>query len=85
MGARFGGDMEELSMRETIDTPEGIETLGETEIMGTAGGGLRGEKAQEIAEMLAQERYGKEFYDLPFKLQMEVYEIALDMWDSRGD
>ena len=53
--------------------------------MGTAGGGLRGEKAQEIAEMLAQERYGKEFYDLPFKLQMEVYEIALDMWDSRGD
>jgi len=85
MGARFGGDMEELSMRETIDTPEGIETIGETEIMGTAGGGLRGEKAQEIAEMLAQERYGKEFYDLPFKLQMEVYEIALDMWDSRGD
>ena len=27
MGARFGGDMEELSMRETIDTPEGIESL----------------------------------------------------------
>ena len=28
--ARFGGDMEELSMRETIDTPQGIETLDET-------------------------------------------------------
>ena len=86
MPARFGGDMEEkLSMRETIDTPQGIETLDEKETMQVAGGGLRGEKAQEIAEMLAQERYGKEFYDLPFKLQMEVYEIALDMWDSRGD
>ena len=27
IGARLGGDMEELSMRETIDTPQGIETL----------------------------------------------------------
>jgi hypothetical protein len=41
--------MEELSMRETIDTPQGIETLDETETMQVAGGGLRGEKAQEIA------------------------------------
>ena len=30
IGARLGGDMEELSMRETIDTPQGIETLDET-------------------------------------------------------
>ena len=37
IGARFGGDMEELSMRETIDTPEGIETLKETENMEMAG------------------------------------------------
>jgi len=36
IGARFGGDMEELSMRETIDTPEGIETLKETETMRVA-------------------------------------------------
>ncbi len=35
--ARFGGDMEELSMRETIDTPQGIETLDETETMKMAG------------------------------------------------
>jgi hypothetical protein len=33
IGARLGGDMEELSMRETINTPEGIETLKETETM----------------------------------------------------
>ena len=37
IGARLGGDMEELSMRETIDTPEGIETLKETENMKMAG------------------------------------------------
>jgi len=35
--ARFGGDMEELSMRETIDTPQGIETLDEKETMKMAG------------------------------------------------
>ncbi len=40
-GARLGGDMEELSMRETIDTPEGIETLKETDTMQMAGGGAR--------------------------------------------
>jgi hypothetical protein len=33
MGARLGGDMEELSMRETIDTPQGIETIQDTETM----------------------------------------------------
>ena len=37
IGARLGGNMEELSMRETIDTPEGIETLKETENMKMAG------------------------------------------------
>jgi hypothetical protein len=83
--ARFGGDMEELSMRETIDTPQGIETLDETETMQVAGGGLRGEKAQEIAMQIAEEQYGRDFYDLPFELQMKVYNIALDIWDSRGE
>jgi hypothetical protein len=83
--ARFGGDMEELSMRETIDTPQGIETLDEKETMQVAGGGLRGEKAQEIAMQIAEEQYGRDFYDLPFELQMKVYNIALDIWDSRGE
>mgnify|MGYP003649912382 CR=1 FL=1 len=85
MGARFGGDMEELSMRETIDTPEGIETLQETDTMKMAGGGARGWKAQMLAEDLAQEEYGKDFYDLSQDKQMEIYTIALDMIDSGGE
>jgi len=83
-GARLGGDMEELSMRETIDTPEGIETLKETDTMQMAGGGARGWKAQMLAEDLAQEEYGKDFYDLSQDKQMEIYQIALDMIDSGG-
>jgi len=85
MGARFGGDMEELSMRETIDTPEGIETLQETDTMKMAGGGARGWKAQMLAQDLAQEKYGKDFYDLSEDMQYEIYTIALDMVDSGGE
>ena len=85
MGARFGGDMEELSMRETIDTPEGIETLQDTETMKMAGGGERGWKAQMLAQDLAQEKYGKDFYDLSDDMQHEIYTIALDMSDSGGE
>ena len=98
MGARFGGDMEELSMRETIDTPEGIETLKEEmDVMNEgirkvspdqrrlAGGGARGWKAQMLAEDLAQEEYGMDFYDLSQDKQMEIYTIALDMIDSGGE
>jgi len=84
IGARLGGDMEELSMRETIDTPEGIETLQETDTMKMAGGGARGWKAQMLAEQLAEEQYGKDFYDLSQDKQMEIYQIALDMIDSGG-
>ena len=85
IGARLGGDMEELSMRETINTPEGIETLKETDTMQMAGGGARGWKAQMLAEQLADEQYGKDFYDLPQRTQMEIYQIALDMIDSGGE
>ena len=97
MGARLGGDMEELSMRETIDTPEGIETLTEEmDVMNEglrkvspdqrrfAGGGDRGWKAQMLAEDLAQEEYGKDFYDLSDDEQHQIYTIALDMIDSGG-
>ena len=83
--ARFGGDMEELSMRETIDTPRGIETLQETETMKMAGGGDRGWRAQMLAEDLAQEQYGMEFYDLSQEKQFEIYNLALDMIDSGGE
>ena len=98
MGAKFGGDMEELSMRETIDTPKGIETLTEEmDVMNEgirkvspdqrrlAGGGARGWKAQMLAEDLAQEEYGMDFYDLSQDKQMEIYTIALDMIDSGGE
>jgi hypothetical protein len=56
----------------------------EKENMKVAGGGLRGEKAQEIAMQIAEEEYGQDFYDLPFNLQMKIYEIALQMYDERG-
>ena len=83
--AMFGGDMEKMSMRETIDTPTGIETLKETDTMKMAGGGARGWKAQMLAEDLADEKYGKEFYDLTHEQQMEIYTLALDMIDSGGE
>jgi len=86
--ARFGGDMEEkLSMRETIDTPTGIETIKETDTMKMAGGGERGWKAQMLAQQLVDEKYpGKDldFYDLSQDEQFEIYTIALDMIDSGG-
>ena len=84
--ARFGGDMDmEMSMRETIDTPSGIETIKEKDTMKMAGGGERGWKAQMLAADLAEAQYGKEFYDLTQKQQFEIYNIALDMIDSGGE
>ena len=84
--ARFGGDMDmEMSMRETIDTPSGIETIKEKDTMKMAGGGARGWKAQMLAEDLADEKYGKEFYDLTQEQQFEIYTLALDMIDSGGE
>jgi hypothetical protein len=50
----------------------------------TAGGGDRGWRAQMLAEELAQEQYGKEFYDLTQNQQFKIYNIALDMIDSGG-
>jgi hypothetical protein len=53
--------------------------------MKMAGGGARGWKAQMLAEDLADEKYGKEFYDLTHEQQMEIYTLALDMIDSGGE
>ncbi len=50
-----------------------------------AGGGDRGWKAQMLAQDLAQEKYGKDFYDLSDDMQHEIYTIALDMIDSGGE
>ncbi len=100
MPARFGGDMdpaeimntggdqmfdEKSTLKETIDTPKGIETIKEKETKKMAGGGARGWKAQMVAEDIAQERYGKEFYDLSQALQLEIYSEALDFIDSGGE
>ena len=49
-----------------------------------AGGGDRGMRAQMLAEELAQDEYGKEFYDLTPQQQFKIYTIALDMIDTRG-
>ena len=49
-----------------------------------AGGGDRGWRAQMLAEDLAEEQYGKEFYDLTQEQQFEIYTMALDMIDTRG-
>jgi hypothetical protein len=57
---------------------------GGTENILVAGGGDRGWRAQMLAEDLAQEQYGKEFYDLSHDQQMEIYNIALDMIDTGG-
>jgi len=83
-----GGDQmfdEKSTLKETIDTPKGIETIKEKETMKMAGGGARGWKAQMLAEDWAEERYGREFYDLSQALQMELYGEALDFIDSGGD
>tara|TARA_R100000988_G_scaffold37887_1_gene18910 strand:- start:181 stop:750 length:570 start_codon:yes stop_codon:yes gene_type:complete len=87
--ARFGGDMDmKMSMRETIDTPTGIETIKETDTMEMAGGGTRGMRAQMLAQDLVDEKYpgqDLDFYDLSQEEQFEIYTIALDMIDSGGE
>ena len=83
-----GGDQmfnEKSTLKETIDTPKGIETIKEKDTMKMAGGGARGWKAQMVAEDWAYERYGKEFYDLSQALQLEIYSEALDFIDSGGE
>ena len=83
-----GPVVDQETMAESITLPDGGEeviTDSMTEIEGqTAGGGERGWRAQMLAEELAEEQYGKEFYDLSHDKQMEIYTIALDMIDSGG-
>jgi len=48
-------------------------------------GGYAGDRkmaAQEYAEELAQDKYGKDFYDLPMTVQMDLYQMALDFVDE---
>ena len=91
IGYRLGDEVVEdrETMAESITLPDGGEevvTDSMTEIEGqTAGGGERGWQAQMLAEDLAQEQYGKGFYDLSEDKQYEIYTIALDMIDSGGN
>ena len=84
-GYRFGDEV--IADQEAIvKTPNEEVVINDMEeIQGqTAGGGDRGWRAQMLAEDLAEERYGKEFYDLTQNQQFEIYNIALDMIDSGG-
>ena len=45
----------------------------------------RKERAQMLADQLAEEEFGMDFYDLDIRTQMKVYEIALDMIDEGGN
>jgi len=82
----YGPDVEEVEMMDEEFVGDNELKMEEGVNIGPmAGGGARGWKAQMIAEDLAQEQYGKEFYDLTQDLQMEIYTIALDMVDSGGN
>ena len=74
----------EIMDAEEIITPEYLMKEEGVEIGPMAGGGNRGWRAQMLAEELAEEQYGMEFYDLTQKQQMEIYTIALDMIDTGG-
>ena len=82
----YGPDVEDVEMMDEefvgdneLKMEEGVQ------IGPMAGGGARGWKAQMIAEDLAEEKYGKEFYDLTQEQQFEIYNIALDMVDTGGN
>ena len=69
MDEEFVGD-NELKMEEGVPIQE------------MAGGGERGWKAQMLAEEIAEEEYGKEFYDLTPSLQNKIYNRALQEIDD---
>ena len=74
----------EVMDEEEIITPDYLMKEEGVAIGPMAGGGDRGMRAQMLAEQLAEEQYGKEFYDLTQDQQFEIYTIALDMIDTGG-
>tara|TARA_R100001594_G_scaffold2116_6_gene8620 strand:+ start:4346 stop:6391 length:2046 start_codon:yes stop_codon:yes gene_type:complete len=87
MGVAKGGEVDDSIlevMDEEVITPYDLKMEEGVEIGPMAGGGDRGWRAQMLAEELAEEQYGKEFYDLSHDQQMEIYTIALDMIDTGG-
>ena len=71
------GDID-LGAERMEDTMKQLEQKGQQ----YAGGGERGWKAQMLAEEIAEEEYGKEFYDLTPSLQNKIYNRALQEIDD---
>ena len=71
------GDID-LGAKRMEDTMKQLEQKGQQ----YAGGGERGWKAQMLAEEIAEEEYGKEFYDLTPSLQNKIYNRALQEIDD---
>ena len=64
------------------DLMEKLESKGKKENMKMAGGGARGWKAQMRAMEIAEEEYGRDFYDLNDALQHKIYNRALQEIDD---
>ena len=85
IGYAYGpGENEVLEMDEEFVGDNELKMEEGGPIQEMAGGCERGWKAQMLAEEIAEEQYGKEFYDLSQDLQMKVYQIALDMIDDQA-
>ena len=61
--------------------PKPIKPLGDMKMAGMD----RKMAAQMLADELAEEEFGMDFYDLDIRTQMKVYQIALDMIDEGGN
>ena len=61
--------------------PKPIKPLGDMKMAGLD----RKERAQMLADELAEEEFGMDFYDLDIRTQMKIYQIALDMIDEGGN
>ena len=75
------GDIDKGAKR-MEDLMEKLESKGKKENMKMAGGGERGWKAQMRAMEIAEEEYGKDFYDLNDALQHKIYNRALQEIDD---
>jgi len=60
--------------------PKPIKPLGDMKMAGMD----RKMAAQMLADELAEEEFGMDFYDLDIRTQMKIYQIALDMIDEGG-
>jgi hypothetical protein len=67
---------------EMFRVPERLKPLGDMKMADISYS--RKEKAQMLADELAEEEFGMDFYDLDIRTQMKIYQIALDMIDEGG-